>query len=254
MLSVYLQNNHKRSFFCRMWVMNVIAFDSLPSTNDYAQDNLNTLNHKDVITAETQSRGKGRMQRVWLSPKGGLYFTVVLKPALKDTAVLSSLTQAMALAVCKTVKGQGINAYLKWPNDVLCSGKKFCGILSRAVFEENSLSAILIGTGINVEPAVINCGKPSVTLKELGLKIEKEELLKLVLNNFDTLQDTVLARGFAAIRQQFKDNFPYIGQQVNINAQQQNIKGTASDIDNLGRLLIQTPNGIITVNMGDMDF
>jgi len=234
--------------------MNVIPFDNLPSTNAYAQENLKSLKHKDVILAFTQSQGKGRMQRVWISPRGGLYFSVVLKPSQYNTAVLSSLTQAMALAVCKTLNAKGLNTYLKWPNDVLCQGKKICGILSNAVFEDNTLTGIIVGAGINVSQENLHCDKPAVTLKQLGLEIENETLLNLVLNSFDTLQEQVLMQGFTAIKQDFKANFPYLNTQVNICVQGKNIQGVAVDLDEEGRLILQTQNGTQAVTMGDMDF
>ena len=234
--------------------MNVIAFDNLPSTNAYAKDNIKKLKHKDIILARTQSDGKGRMQRVWLSPHGGLYFTIVLKPQDIDALFLQSLTQAMALSVCQTITAQGIKAYLKWPNDVLCEGKKVCGILSQAVYDNQTLSGLLIGAGVNIEKQNLDCGKPAACLRDFGLKISKEAFLELLINNFDALYEQTLKQGFKAIKQDFKDNFPYLGKDTQIKTQQETIIGEVADLDDFGRLLLKTQNGIKTVALGDMDF
>lgn len=234
--------------------MNVIAFDNLPSTNAYAKDNIKELKHKDIILAGTQSEGKGRMQRVWLSPPGGLYFTIVLKPQNINALFLQSLTQAMAISVCKTITAQGVKAYLKWPNDVLCEGKKVCGILSHAIYDNQILSGILIGVGVNIEKQSLDCGKPAASLRDFGLTISKEAFLELLINNFDELYEKTTIRGFKAIKQDFKNNFPYLGKDTQIKTQQETIIGEVADLDDFGRLLLKTQNGIKTVALGDMDF
>ncbi len=234
--------------------MNVIAFDNLPSTNAYAKDNLKELKHKDIILAGTQSAGKGRMQRVWLSPPGGLYFTVVLKPHNTDVQNLQSLTQAMALSVCKTVNLQGIKAYIKWPNDVLCEGKKICGILSQAVYDDQALSGVLIGAGVNIAKQNFDCAKPAAALQDFGLTLSKEAFLKLLINNFEELYGQIITQGFKAIKQDFKQNFPYLGKKTQIKTQREIIEGEVFDLDDCGRLLLKTQNGIKTVALGDMDF
>lgn len=234
--------------------MNVIAFDNLPSTNAYAKDNIKNLKHKDIILAQTQSEGKGRMQRVWLSPQGGLYFTVVLKPQNTDVQNLQSLTQAMALAVCKSINSQGIKSYIKWPNDVLCEGKKVCGILSLAIYDNQSLSGVLVGTGINIAKQNLNCGKPAASLQDFGISIKKEDFLAIVLDNFNTLYEKTAKEGFRAIKADYKNNFPYFGKETQITTQEKTLTGTAFDLDDHGRLLLKTENGIETVSLGDMDF
>jgi BirA family biotin operon repressor/biotin-[acetyl-CoA-carboxylase] ligase len=234
--------------------MNVIAFDNLPSTNAYAKENIKELKHKDIILAQTQSEGKGRMQRVWLSPHGGLYFTIVLKPQDIDALFLQSLTQAMALAVCKTINAQGIKSYIKWPNDVLCEGKKVCGILSQAVYDNQTLSGILIGTGVNIAKQTFDCGKPAAALQDFGLTLSKEAFLEHLINNFEALYEQIIKQGFKAIKQDFKHNFPYLGKDTQIVMQQKTVAGKVFDLDDCGRLLLKTANGTQAVAMGDMDF
>lgn len=225
-------------------------FDILPSTNEYAKQNILKLGHRDIIAARAQSAGRGRKERKWISDTGGLYFSLILKPPYINTNFSGSLTQAMALAVCKTVSDKGIKAYLKWPNDVLFEGKKFCGILSEAIFEGNILVAVIIGVGINIKQTKIESDKPAVTLKQLGLDINEEEFLRQALNNFYFYFDKLSKNGFKSIKKDFKDNFPYIGQQTVIRTGQEEIKGIVEDVDDDGKLVISAR----TISIGDMDF
>lgn len=234
--------------------MHVIFFDNLPSTNAYAKENIKNLKHKDIILADTQSEGKGRMQRVWLSPQGGLYFTIVLKPQNSDVQNLQSLTQAMALAVCKSIKSQGLQSYIKWPNDVLCEGKKICGILSLALYDNQSLSGVLVGTGINIAKQNLDCGKPAASLQDFGINIKKEDFLAIVIDNFNAIYEQTLKEGFVAIKQEFKQNFPYLGKDTQIKMQGKTLTGTVLDLDDHGRLLLKTQSGTEAVAIGDMDF
>ncbi len=98
-----------------MYMRKILRFDELDSTNAYAKRNCSLTADQTIIVAKTQTAGRGRMSRTWLSQPGGLYFSVVLKPAQTD--FLANLTQLMALSVCKTVQTWGVNAWLKWPND-----------------------------------------------------------------------------------------------------------------------------------------
>ena len=95
-------------------------FATLPSTNGYVKENAAILSHGDVVVAQTQTEGRGRQGRKWVSGPGGLYFTICLKPP--GMAFLANMTQLLCLAICRAVKGTGVKTELKWPNDVLVRG------------------------------------------------------------------------------------------------------------------------------------
>ncbi len=99
--------------------MKIYSFETLPSTNTYCVENFDNFENQDIIVAQTQTAGKGRKGRKWSSETGGLYFSVILKPSEIKPEYLSSLTQVMAISVCKAFKNLGADAYLKCPNDVL---------------------------------------------------------------------------------------------------------------------------------------
>jgi len=120
----------------------------LDSTQDEARRLAKTAKEWTVIVAESQWRGRGKPGRVWYSPVGGLYFSVILKPR-KNLPDLLPLTKLAAQAVISVIKRQtGLSAQIKFPNDVLLNGKKICGILTEKVGE-----AVIIGIGLNLNIA-----------------------------------------------------------------------------------------------------
>jgi BirA family biotin operon repressor/biotin-[acetyl-CoA-carboxylase] ligase len=234
--------------------MAITLFDCLPSTNVYAKENLKNLNHKDIVLARTQSAGKGRKNRVWLSQEGGLYFSIIIKPQRGKTDFLPLLTQAMALSVCRAAQNLKTEAYLKWPNDVLSGGRKFCGISSEAVFESGALLGVVLGVGVNINQSQINADKPATTLKQMGADTNPRDLLENILKIFDGYYAALQAQGFSALRGEYKANFPYLGKEVALQTERGPLAGVARDIDGQGRLIVQTAAGQEALTAGDMDF
>ena len=97
-------------------------FDSLPSTNTYVKENVASLRHGDVVVAKIQTAGRGRLDRKWISKKGGLYFTIFLEHP--PMAFIANMTQLLCLAICRAIIGTGIPVELKWPNDILVGGDR----------------------------------------------------------------------------------------------------------------------------------
>ncbi len=230
--------------------MEILSFEVLPSTNTYAYEHFDTLKDGQIVLAKTQTAGRGRKERVWLSGDGGLYFSLVVKPQNFKIDFLGSLTQAMALSVCKTLQELGAKkAVLKWPNDILCESKKICGILSQAVFKDSKLSGVIIGVGVNIAQSEINSPKPAVSLKMLGIKVQKEEVLKNIYQRFYKYYSKICASGFSAIREEFLNNFPFINKEIKIVKDTQEILGICHGLDDRGQLLIDKK----VVNIGDME-
>ncbi len=223
--------------------MKIYSFDTLPSTNTYCIENFDSYENQDIIMAEAQTAGKGRKGRKWSSETGGLYFTIILKPFEIKPEQASSLTQIMAISVCKAVRDLGAGAYLKWPNDVLYKGKKFCGILSEAVAKDNILKGLVIGVGINIEQKNIVSEKPFTTLTEMGLKVSKSVLVESIISNFETMQK----QNFI---QEFKKLCPTINKEIIVDGK----KGIFEDIDSSGRMILNTGSGREVIIAGDVQF
>ena len=223
--------------------MKIFGFDTLPSTNTYAVENFDSFENRDIIMADKQTAGKGRKGRKWSSETGGLYFTIILKPYEIKPEQASSLTQVMAVAVCKTVRNLGANAYLKWPNDVLYKGEKFCGILSEAVIDGADFKGLVIGVGVNIKQKNIVSEKPFTSLADIGIKISKSVLLEDIFSNFETAQ-----------KQNFIDEFKKLCPTINKKIIVDGKKGIFEDIDNAGRMILKTEKGREVIMAGDVQF
>lgn len=126
--------------------INEICFDTIPSTNTYAKENIEIFDLPALITADGQTCGRGRRGNSFFSPKNtGLYMTVVF-PAPDDCSLL---TPAAAVAVCKALDKLGIQPKIKWVNDVFVDGRKVCGILCEHFFHKKN-AYIALGVGINL--------------------------------------------------------------------------------------------------------
>ena len=234
-----------------IYMRKILRFDTLDSTNAYAKRNCSLMQDQTVIVAKTQTAGRGRLQRSWLSEPGGLYFSVVLKPTQID--FLPNLTQLMALAVCRTLCVSEVPAQLKWPNDVLVENQKICGILSEAVTSANGFEALVLGVGINVgQKDLSRAGQPAVSLSMLGVQKTEEEILNKVLEHFFAQYETVLQNGFSAIRTAYLTHFPYIGKQVKIQNGPVPAQGTVETISPDGKLVLNTSAGQTIISIGDM--
>lgn len=215
--------------------------------------------HGTVVIAERQKRGRGRMKRRWLSPKGGLWLSVVLKPAV-PTASSTVLPFVAAIAVCDAVREvTKLGATLKWPNDVLVGGKKVAGILLDLSAEAETVNYAVIGIGINanVDSAKLKIGRgdrPAVTSlrDELGREVNRLQLTKLLLEKLEQYCLVLEGEGPAAIVAQWRKRSDMLGKNVAVVQQGRTLRGVAADVNGDGSLLLRTPEGDVAVTHGDV--
>lgn len=167
---------------------NIILFDSITSTNDYAKENFEHLKHKTIIVAKEQTKGRGRFSRKWYSPKDeALYTSIVIKKNL-ITNDLPFINLIASLSVLKTIKNlSSLSPILKYPNDVYIDIKKIAGILIETIFKVNKLEGIIIGIGVNINntkfsPELSNKATSIIIEygKHIDLSIFLNELLKII--------------------------------------------------------------------------
>jgi len=133
-----------------LWGADLLIFETLPSTNQWALNNLAALRHGDVVQAVHQTAGKGRLGRTWLSPGNRcLTLSVVLKAPSGDPG-WPAVAQSAALAIRTTLQKHGVAAELKWPNDVMAEGRKISGVLAE---RDSSTGSSVLGIGLNVNLA-----------------------------------------------------------------------------------------------------
>ncbi len=206
--------------------------------------------HFTVVIAGRQTKGRGRLQRQWFSDKGGLYFTVVLRPEIP--AVLASRVNfAASLTLAGTLRRLfGIEAGVKWPNDILVNEKKLCGMLSEMETRSDMVSFVSIGMGINVnnDPAV---SEPNaVSLKNiLGHEVSQKELLSAFLNDFEKRIDD---GNYENVVDEWKKYTITIGRHVRVVTTKEVLEGRAADVDRDGSLILENADGTKkTVIYGD---
>lgn len=213
--------------------------------------------HGTVVIAEQQKSGRGRQKRKWLSPKGGVWLSVVLKPDI-PTARITLLPFVAALAACDVIKTIGLDARLKWPNDVMISGKKVAGILLDISAEAEQVNYVVIGIGINanVDSAAITARLDGVKITsisdELGRSVSRLDLTKALLENLECYYLEMEQRGSVAILQKWKKNSDMLGRKVTVTQNSRTVQGMAVDVNDDGSLLLRTSDGNVNVVSGDI--
>ena len=202
-----------------------------------------------VVIAATQTHGRGRLDRKWISPVGGLWFSVILKPEV-SVSKISHLTFVTSLAVAECLKDlYGLKVETKWPNDVLVKGRKICGILGETSSTEEKATFVILGVGVNVNfdtektfPEPIRLTTTSVE-KELGHKVKLETLLKALLEKFERTLGLCLNQGFKSVLSEWKKYAFFLGNEVEVVDRISTISGTACDIAEDGALVLRSKDG-----------
>jgi BirA family biotin operon repressor/biotin-[acetyl-CoA-carboxylase] ligase len=226
-------------------------FGKVSSTMDIARD-LARKKCPDftVVVAGEQTKGRGRLKRIWLSSPGGLYFTVVLRPQIP--AVISARVNfAAALVLVRTLRRMfAIEAMVKWPNDILIGDKKLVGMLSEMEAEADMVTFINIGVGINVNndptPGEV---KASSLKKILGRNVARKRLLSEFLDEFENYMN------YAALDDVISEWKQYtltLNRHVRIATANRTFQGLAVDVDENGALVLKLADGTKqTVIYGD---
>lgn len=212
-----------------------------------------------VVIAEQQSSGRGRLKRKWLSPRGGLWMSVVIRPAI-PTATSTMLPFVAALAVCDAIRETtGLSAALKWPNDVMVKGRKVAGILLDLSAEAETVNYAVIGIGINanVDTAKIKIdreGRPAITSlqEELGREVNRLQLAGVLLEKLEQFYMMMERDGPASIVAEWKKRSDILGRKVMVVQQEKTVEGLADDVGDDGSLVIKTASGTASVVSGDV--
>lgn len=236
-----------------------LHFDVLDSTNTYAINNITTLDHHTVITADIQTAGRGRMERPWVSDTAeNLYASIVIRPEIDfRTLPLVNFTQLFSVIVAQTAAGYGVQPQIKWPNDILVRGSKLCGILSETAFRGGTFTGLVVGIGLNVNHSAegkVDSSYPTTSLQdETGKFIEKKEVLDRILRAYQNSYEGFITEGFPYIINSYKEFFPFIGEDVSIINSNNNISGRILDVSDSGELIVQDNSGRThKITLGDM--
>ena len=194
-----------------------------------------------VAVAERQKKGRGRLRRLWRSAKGGLYFTVILRPDLPPSLGFQvNFTASLSLATILREK-YSVEADVKWPNDILVAEKKLVGMLAEMETEADMIAFLNIGIGINVNNDPTRSEPMATSMKKLlGRKVDRRELLSAFLDRFEW---TLREESFEAILEKWKACTVTIGRRVRVETVTDTIEGLALDVDEYGSLIVEAADG-----------
>jgi BirA family transcriptional regulator, biotin operon repressor / biotin---[acetyl-CoA-carboxylase] ligase len=225
------------------------VFQETGSTNEVA-DRLARGGVKEgaVVFAETQTKGRGRLGRNWLSPAGkGLWFSVLLRPKLRPQAA-TQLTVAAATALARALEKQtGLRAQIKWPNDILAGGKKLAGVLTELSAEPDCIKYVVLGIGLNVNLTLGDLGelrKQATSLKiETGRAFRRADLAAVLLRELDRDYGLVCENQFQKLAEQWEARCSTLGHRVTIRIGDRTVEGRAEALDEDGALLVRGDHG-----------
>ncbi len=229
--------------------LNIECHASIESTNARARELAQQGQTNVAVVADEQTGGRGRLDREWHSPSGGIWLSILFRPEMP--AVHAPVyTLAGAVATTRAVRTVGCEATIKWPNDVHVEGNKLAGILTEMEGEADKISWIVVGIGINanVDPDTLPTDHPATSLRAENGAVNRRRLTQDLLAEFWTLSkntDTVLP-GWRALNST-------IGNRVRVSTPTEEITGDAVGIEYPGTLRVETETETIEVNAGDCE-
>ena len=241
----------------KSWTHNnftIHQFDELKSTNSYAleQANLRKIFDREIIMSNRQTAGRGRQDRNWVSPTGNLYFSLVLQSKISAEKIpqISFLgIVALQLVIEKIVKNSVQN---KWPNDLLIDEKKTAGLLLESKISGKDCEFIILGIGVNIDSNPDNVIFPATNLKNFGVEISAENLLKNFLDEFEKIYQSWLDFGFANVRKLWLKKAYRLQEKITVKLGEKELKGIFEDLDLEGNLLLKNDDKILKISAADI--
>jgi BirA family transcriptional regulator, biotin operon repressor / biotin---[acetyl-CoA-carboxylase] ligase len=235
----------------------ILYFEKIDSTNIYAKKLAKEgVFEGCVVVADKQEKGRGRKNRTWISPEGGLWFSIIVYPGVPPQNAMIITMAASVSVVEAVIKKTGLKPAIKWPNDVLINGKKLCGILTEMDAEMDRINYAVIGIGINVNNSI------SKDLNDLATSLKNQtkkncsrvELLADILNSFDKNYMYIKSGDSKAVRDSWFMHADIIGKKVEVTLEKDKIVGFVNDIDENGCLILKNDIGIQKIIAGDIKF
>jgi BirA family transcriptional regulator, biotin operon repressor / biotin---[acetyl-CoA-carboxylase] ligase len=234
-------------------------FESLASTNAYAfelaQDG---AQHGEVVIAESQTAGKGRRGRSWVSPPGkNLAMSVVLRPEIVP-ARAPEVTLVAAVALADTLENAGATPGIKWPNDVQLGTRKVAGILTELSADTERVHFLVLGIGVNLNSETDDFPEDVRSLATSVLEVKQQKVPRALFTSalLSRLEDWLeiwQAEGFGPVREAWKRRSTLLGQDVLVRSEVKELRGVAEDIDESGALLVRVDGRLERVLAGDVE-
>ena len=226
------------------------VFEQTTSTNDVVEKLARDgVKEGVVVFAESQTKGRGRLGRVWTSPtRKGLWFSILLRPELRPQET-TQLTVVAATALRRAIHEEtGLSPEIKWPNDILIRGKKVVGILTELSAEVDRVKHVTVGIGVDVNLAANEFSpelrKIATSLRiESGAPVSRPDLATTILRELDRDYARVCAGKFAEVADEWEEHCTTIGQRITVTMGDRKLRGRAESLDDDGALLLRTEHG-----------
>ena len=217
---------------------NLLILPEASSTNAVAMSSISQQQSGSVILAEIQKEGRGRLSRSWASPPGGIWMSLVLKPDIPLSRVYR-INMAASVSICRAISRLGLEAGIKWPNDILIREQKVCGILTELGAQMDRLDYVVVGVGLNAnnETAAFPSQWRSTSLtSELGRGIDRCALIAAILNKMEKAIDNMESQ---EIHEEWRSLSLSLGERVRISSAEGDLTGQVVDLDGDGALILQ---------------
>jgi len=224
--------------------------DEIESTNERARELAAEGRSDVVVVADRQTGGRGRLDREWVSPSGGIWLSLLLRPAVAPAKV-ALYTLIAAVATARATRDYGADAAIKWPNDVRVGEKKLAGILTEMEGEADRVSWLIVGIGLNanVDPADLPGDRPATSLQSAVGPVDRRAVTQTLLEEFwelSTAEPETIMDGWRKLA-------TTLGQRVRVETPDETILGDAVDITTPGTLVVETEHGSREVTAGDCE-
>lgn len=237
-------------------------FQTLDSTNSKAYElAFHGAEEGEVVITESQTKGRGRLERSWYSPPFlNLYLSVILRPKIPPQQA-SLLTLLAAIATADAIKQvSGLSPLIKWPNDVLLRDRKVAGLLNEIHSEMDRIHFVILGIGVNLNmeekdfPKEIQSTATSLRM-EIGRPISRKEFLQSLLSELEAWYTIFIKQGGQIILNAWRERAQIKGREVRVSSFGETLLGRAVDIDSDGALILETENGSQRrVLAGDLEY
>jgi BirA family biotin operon repressor/biotin-[acetyl-CoA-carboxylase] ligase len=227
--------------------------DSIASTNERARD-LGAAGESDVVVvADEQTGGKGRLNRGFSSPSGGVWHSILVRPDVPPAHV-PAYTLAAAVATARAAREAGVEAKIKWPNDLLVEhpdgDRKLVGILTEMEGEADRVSWLAVGIGVNanVDPEDIDSDRPATSIRAEVGDIERRVFVQRLVEEFDDLRSDL-----DSVVPAWREYASTLGKRVRVDTPGGEVVGEAVDVEFPGTLVVETDEGRVEVTAGDCE-
>jgi len=233
--------------------------EAVGSTNDRARELAAEGAVDAAVLADEQTGGRGRLDRAWSAPSGGVWLSLALRPDL-PAAHAPALTLAAAVATTDAAREAGVSAEIKWPNDVLVSedeangempergGRKLAGVLTEMEGEADRVSWVVVGVGVNANVSVEALPEGATSIEREVGPVDRRTFVQGLLERFDELR-----RDPERAVEAWRERAATLGRRVRVERRDDEIVGEAVDVAFPGALVVDTDDGRVRVHAGDCE-